>query len=160
MSQKLDVTPESDLELAICRLIDAPPEKVYQAWTDPKLIKEWNCPRPWTISRVELDVRPGGRNLTVMKSPEGQEMPCPGIYLEVVPNRKLVFTDAFTKAWEPSAKPFFVGVVTFENEGGRTKYTARAKHWTKEDRDNHEKMGFHDGWAICADQLEDLLKKI
>src|SRR5207253_2995472 len=41
----------------------------------------------------------------VMQSPEGQEFPNPGVYLEVIPNRKLVFTDAYTKAWEPSAKP-------------------------------------------------------
>lgn len=160
MSKKLDVKPESENELAICRLIDAPPEKVFRAWTDPILVKQWNVPKPWTISKCEMDVRPGGSSLMVMKSPEGQEMPCPGVFLEVIPNKKIVFTDAFTKAWEPSAKPFFVGVITLENEGGKTKYTARAKHWTKEDRDAHEKMGFHDGWAICTDQMEEMLKKL
>ncbi len=160
MSKKLDVKPESENELAICRLIDAPPEKVFRAWTDPSLVKQWNVPKPWTISKCEMDVRPGGSSLMVMKSPEGQVMPCPGVFLEVVPNKKIVFTDAFTKAWEPSAKPFFVGVITLEDEGGKTKYTARAKHWTKEDRDAHEKMGFHDGWAICTDQMEEMLKKL
>lgn len=160
MSKKLDVKPESENELAICRLIDAPPEKVFRAWTDPNLVKQWNVPKPWTISKCEMDVRPGGTSLMVMKSPEGQEMPCPGVFLEVIPNKKIVFTDAFTKAWEPSAKPFFVGVITLEDEGGKTKYTARAKHWTKEDRDAHEKMGFHDGWAICTDQMEEMLKKL
>ena len=160
MSKKLDVKPESENELAICRLIDAPPEKVFRAWTDPSLVKQWNVPKPWTISKCEMDVRPGGSSLMVMKSPEGQEMPCPGVFLEVVPNKKIVFTDAFTKAWEPSAKPFFVGVITLENEGGKTKYTARAKHWTKEDRDAHEKMGFHEGWATCTDQMEEMLKKL
>ena len=160
MSKKLEVQPESENELAICRLIDAPPERVFRAWTDPNLMKQWNVPKPWTITKCELDARAGGASLMVMKSPEGQEMPCPGIFLEVIPNKKIVFTDAFTKAWEPSAKPFFVGVITLENEGGKTRYTARAKHWTKEDRDAHEKMGFHDGWATCADQMEDLLKKL
>lgn len=160
MSKKLEVKPESDLELAICRLIDAPPEKVFRAWTDPQLVKQWNVPKPWIITKCEMDPRPGGSSLMVMKSPEGQEMPCPGVFLEVIPNKKIVFTDAFTRAWEPSAKPFFVGVITLENEGGRTKYTARAKHWTKEDRDAHEKMGFHDGWGVCTDQMEEMLKKL
>lgn len=160
MSKKLDVQPESENELAIRRLIDAPPEKVFRAWTDPNLVKQWNVPKPWTISKCEMDPRPGGSSLMVMKSPDGQEMPCPGVFLEVVPNKKIVFTDAFTKAWEPSAKPFFVGVITLEDEGGKTRYTARAKHWSKEDRDAHEKMGFHDGWATCADQMEEMLKKL
>ena len=51
-------------------------------------------------------------------------------------------------------------VLTFEDEGGRTKYTARALHWTVADRDRHDQMGFHEGWAICADQLEALAAKL
>jgi uncharacterized protein YndB with AHSA1/START domain len=63
-----------------------------------------------------------------------------------VPNAKLVFTDAFTKAWELSEKPFFTGILTFEDAGnGRTKYTARALHWSVADREAHEKMRFHEG---------------
>jgi uncharacterized protein YndB with AHSA1/START domain len=96
-----------------------------------------------------------------MRDPEGNDYPNRGVYLEVVPDRKIVFTDAFTEAWVPSAKPFFVGTVTFEDAGsGRTKYTARASHWTEADRDAHEKMGFHDGWALCARQLEALAKTL
>ena len=61
-----------------------------------------------------------------MRSPEGQDMPLPGVYLEVVKNERIVFTDAYKKAWEPSGKPFFTGVVTFEDLGnGTTRYTAR-----------------------------------
>jgi uncharacterized protein YndB with AHSA1/START domain len=160
MSTPIEVQPLSDRELVLCRLIDAPVEKVYRGWTEPALLKEWFAPKPWTVSRAENDLRPGGATLVVMKSPEGQEMPCPGVYLEVVPNQKLVFTDAYTQAWVPSAKPFMTASLTFENQGGKTKYTARVLHWSKEDRDTHEKMGFHPGWAQCADQLEALLKNI
>jgi uncharacterized protein YndB with AHSA1/START domain len=81
----------------------------------------------------------------------------PRLYLEVVPNRKLVFTDAFTEAWEPSAKPFMTVALTFEPEGGKTRYTARVSHWTVEDRETHEKMGFHTGWGQCTDQLAKLV---
>jgi uncharacterized protein YndB with AHSA1/START domain len=80
--------------------------------------------------------------------------------LEVVPNRKLVFTDAFTQAWQPAAKPFMTAVLSFEDMGGKTKYTARVLHWTKEDCEAHKKMGFHEGWGQCADQLETLVKKL
>lgn len=154
------VTPMDERELVITRLIEAPREKVYRCWTEPELMKQWFAPRPWTTPEVEVDLRTGGANRIVMRSPEGQDFPNLGIYLEVVPNEKLVFTDAFTEAWVPSQKPFFTGVLTFEDEGGRTRYTARARHWTPEDKDTHEKMGFHEGWGICADQLAEVAAKL
>ncbi len=160
MSTIIDVKPNSSRELVLCRLLNAPREKVYQAWTTPELMKQWFAPKPWTTSRVEVDLRPGGSTLVVMKSPEGQEFPNPGIYLEVIPGKKLVFTDAYTKAWEPSAKPFMTATLTFEDEGGKTKYTARVLHWNEADRETHEKMGFHQGWGQCADQLEALAAKL
>ncbi len=145
--------PASERELVLTRLIDAPPGKVYQAWTDPILIKQWFAPRPWTTSKVEVDVRPGGSSLIVMAVPDGTEFPSRGVYLEVVPNQRLVFTDAYTEAWMPSAKPFMTVVLTFDDEGGKTRYTARVQHWSVADRESHEKMGFHMGWGLCTEQL-------
>ena len=150
----------AERELVLERIFDAPREKVYRAWTEPKLMKQWFVPRPWEISGVALDVRPGGSNLIVMRDPEGKDYPNRGVYLEVVENEKLVFTDAFTAAWEPSEKPFMTAIITFEDVDGKTRYTARARHWTVEDREAHEKMGFHEGWGQCADQLAELLKTI
>ena len=150
----------SDRDLVLTRVIDAPPEKVYRAWTEPALLKQWFAPLPYTTPVAELDVRPGGACLVVMKSPEGQELPNPGVYLEVVPNRRLVFTNAYTKAWEPSDKPFMTVVLTFEDRGGKTDYTALVRHWTMADRETHEKMGFHRGWAQCADQLAALVARL
>jgi uncharacterized protein YndB with AHSA1/START domain len=143
----------SDRELVLTRLMDAPREKLYQAWTDAELLKQWFAPNPWTTPHAELDVRPGGASLVVMRSPDGNDMPCTGVYLEVVPNQQLVFTDAYTSAWQPSQKPFMTVILTFEDEGGKTRYTARVRHWTVADREAHEKMGFHQGWGQCADQL-------
>ncbi|HYE53177.1 MAG TPA: SRPBCC family protein [Azospirillaceae bacterium] len=140
-------------ELVLTRLIDAPRASLYRCWTEPELLKRWFCPLPWTVSHAELDVRPGGSNLVVMRSPEGAEFPNRGIYLEVVENERIVLTDAYTSAWEPSPKPFMTAIITFEEEGGKTRYTARVRHWTAEDREAHEKMGFHEGWGVCADQL-------
>ena len=69
-------------------------------------------------------------------------------------------TDAFTDAWVPSEKPFFVAEVTFEDEGSGTRYRAVARHWTAEARDEHEKMGFREGWHAAADQLEALARTL
>ena len=144
-------------ELSLVRVIDAPPEKVFRAWTEPELLMQWFTPRPWTVSSAELDVRPGGSNVIVMCSPEGQEFPNRGVYLDVVKNERLVLTDAYTEAWEPSEKPFMTAIITFENHGGKTRYTARALHWNEADRKAHEEMGFHEGWAKATDQLAELV---
>jgi uncharacterized protein YndB with AHSA1/START domain len=144
----------------LTRLIDAPREKLYRAWTNPTLLKQWFAPLPYITPVAELDVRPGGSAFIVMRGPDGKDLPNHGVYLEVVPNQRLVSTDAYTKAWEPSEKPFMTLILTFEDEGGKTRYTARVRHWTVADREAHEKMGFHQGWGICADQLTALVAKI
>jgi len=160
MTAKAKAAPAAKRELVLTRLLDAPREKLFRCWTEPELLKQWFAPLPYTTPHAELDARTGGANFIIMKSPEGEEMPLRGVYLEVVKNEKIVFTDAYTRPWEPSDKPFFTGIVTFAEEGGKTRYTARALHWTDEDCAAHEKMGFHEGWGQCADQLEALAKKL
>lgn len=153
--------PTTNNDLVLTRVMDVPREKLYRAWTEPALMKQWFAPKPWTTPYVQTDLRSGGASNITMRSPEGQDHPMSGIYLEVVKNEKIVFTDAYTEGWAPSAKPFFTAIVTFEDiGGGKTKYTATARHWRTEDREAHEKMGFHEGWGICADQLEALAKTL
>lgn len=148
-------------ELSLTRIIAASPDKLFRAWTQPELLKQWFAPLPFTMTTAELDVRPGGANLIVMRGPDGQDFPNRGVYLDIVENQKLVITDAFTRAWIPSAKPFMTVIITFEDiGGGQTRYTARALHWNAEDREAHEKMGFHEGWGQCADQLAALVEKM
>lgn len=144
---------DEDRDLVLTRLYDIPREKLYRAWTDPKLLVRWFAPAPWTTPEAEVDVRPGGSSRVVMRSPEGVDYPNHGVYLEVVENEKIVSTDAYSKAWQPSEKPFMTLILTFEDEDGKTRYTARARHWTVEDRETHEKMGFHEGWGQCAEQM-------
>lgn len=141
-------------ELVLTRDIDQPADKLFRCWTTPELLPKWFCPPPWRVSRAVMDVRTGGDSLITMEGPNGEVVENPGVYLEVVENRKIVFTDAFTRAWVPSEKPFMVGIVTFEDLGeGRTRYTAIARHWNAEDKATHEQMGFHEGWGVAADQL-------
>jgi uncharacterized protein YndB with AHSA1/START domain len=155
-------TATAEHELVLTRLIDAPREKLFRCWTEPSLLKQWFAPAPYTTPVAEVDVRVGGASRMVMRSPDGQDLPCPGTYLEVVPNRKLVFTDAYTGDWMPKTdgKPFMTAIITFDDEDGKTRYTARVRHWNAEDKKTHEAMGFHGGWGLCADQLAALAKKI
>ena len=146
-------TPENDRELVLTRLVDVAPEKLYRCWTEPALLMQWFAPAPFTTPSAELDVRAGGANRITMRSPEGQDMPNEGVYLEVVPNEKLVFTDAFAAGWRPAGKPFMAVEPTFAREGDKTRYTARVRHWTVEACEQHVAMGFHQGWGQCADQL-------
>jgi uncharacterized protein YndB with AHSA1/START domain len=148
-------------ELVLTRVFDAPREQVYRCWTDPNLMKQWFAPHPVTITKIEQDLRPGGAANITMRMPDGQEFPNPGIYLEIVPNQRIVFTDAFTVGYIPAGEPFMVAEVTFEDAGpGKTRYTAKARHWTAEAKAKHEQMGFHQGWGQCADQLEKLAKSL
>ena len=146
--------------LMISRVIHTSPVNVYRAWTEPDLLKQWFAPKPWTTPEAHLDVRAGGGNLIVMRSPEGVDFPNRGQYLEVIPNQKLVFTDAYTGDWQPSERPYMTVVLSFEPDGINTKYSAAVQHWSETDREDHEKRGFYEGWGICADQLIALVENL
>jgi uncharacterized protein YndB with AHSA1/START domain len=154
---KINTTSAAGRELFLTRIFDAPPDRVFRAWTDPAQLKHWFAPLPWTTSHVDMDVRAGGSSLIVLCDPNRVEYPFRGVFLEVIENRRLVYTDAFTKAWELSEKPFMTVVLTFEDLGDKTKYTLQISHWTLADREAHEVMGFHEGWTLSTDQLAALV---
>ena len=158
MTTSKSITSVEGRDLILKRIINARSEKVFKAWTEPALLKKWFAPLPWKTAKVETDVRVGGANLIVMRSPDGKEYPNHNVYLEVVKNERLVFTDAFTAAWQLSEKPFMVVELMFEAQGEHTNYTARVHHWSIADREAHEKMGFHQGWVTCAEQLAALVE--
>lgn len=151
---------EDTHELTLTRFIDAPRQALWRCWTEPELIKQWFTPRPWTTPVVEVDVRPGGASHMIFRGPAGEEFPNRGIYLEVVPGERLVFTDAYTEGWMPSAKPFMTAIISFADEQGGTRYSARVLHWSAEDRARHEEMGFHDGWGKATDQLAEVARSL
>ncbi len=154
------VSPLSERELVLVRETDIPRERLYAGWTVPELVVQWFTPKPWSTVACEMDLRVGGTCKTTMRSPEGQDFPNVGVFLEIVPNEKLVFTDAYLPGWEPNPNHFFTAVLTFETlPNGKTRYTARALHWTKEAKEQHAAMGFIDGWGAAYDQLIELLSK-
>ena len=147
-------TLDPKLDLVLERHADVSPAQVWKAWTTPEHVKQWLAPRPWTITECQIDLRPGGEFRFVMRSPEGDLYPNLCCYLEVVPNERLVWTDALLPGYRPAPEPFFTAVVLIEADGkGRTKYTAIAKHRSEDTRQKHEAMGFHEGWGQVFDQL-------
>ncbi|QCI64179.1 SRPBCC family protein [Phreatobacter stygius] len=146
------------LDLVLQRDVDVPVDLVWKAWTTPAQIRQWFVPKPWTITACEIDLRPGGVFSTVMRSPEGQEFPNIGCYLDVVVNRRLIWTDALLPGYRPSPKPFFTGALELAPAGSGTRYTATAIHGDEAARKTHEEMGFHNGWATVLDQLVAFIK--
>ncbi|MCB6176652.1 SRPBCC family protein [Rhodobacter sp. Har01] len=146
------IDPETDLDLI--RHLDAPPAKVWRCWTEPKLLEQWFAPKPVVTRDVVIELVPGGSFKTVMDVPGQGEMPGHGCILEVVPQRRLVWTDLMQGGWRPNAESFgFTAFILLEPEGDGTLYRAVALHRSRGQRDEHEKMGFHDGWGTATAQL-------
>jgi len=147
----------SEHELSITRLIDAPRDAVWRAWSEHGA--EWLCPRPWRAEVLEQDLRPGGRSRMVFHGPAGEAVPLEGVYLAVEPAARVVATDAIDADWNPRG-PFMVRIDSFADEGGWTRYTATARHWTAEAKAQHEAMGFDAGWRASADQLAEVAERL
>lgn len=148
------------LDLVLERVVPVSRDLVWKAWTEPKHVKKWFVPAPWIITECEIDLRPGGLFRTVMQSPEGEAFDNVGCYLEIVEKEKLVFTDALTPGFRPSANPFFTAVVSLEDHPEGTRYTALAMHKDEAGRKTHEDMGFINGWGKCLDQLVALVQSM
>ncbi|MBL8644628.1 MAG: SRPBCC family protein [Rhodospirillaceae bacterium] len=154
---QFQINPKLDLVLE--RTIDVPVELVWKVWTTPEHIKPWFCPKPWSVTHCEIDLRPGGVFKTTMRSPEGQEFPNAGCYLEVVPLKRLVFTDTLEPGFRPAQNPFFTAVLELTANGkGGTHYKAIAIHRDPEGAKKHEEMGFYDGWGTVVTQMVEYIK--
>jgi uncharacterized protein YndB with AHSA1/START domain len=170
MSDLKKFQPNPELDLMFERIVDVAPELVWAAWTAPEQIKKWFTPSPWKTVDCEIDLRPGGIFRTVMRSPEGQEFPNLGCYIEVIKNERLVWTNALEPDFRPSKHPVespghecaefsMTAVISLEPHEKGTKYTALVMHANKEDCAKHEKMGFKEGWGTALDQLVAMVKQ-
>jgi uncharacterized protein YndB with AHSA1/START domain len=167
---------KTDLDLTLKRTLAASPSKVYRCWTEAGLITQWLTPPPWTTPRAQMDVRVGGLSMVYMRGPNNPdgslapEVSNEFFYLAVVPNERLVTTNALTLGFKPVPKPdnahvhfnmvmdLHFGAVT--DMPNQTAYTAICRHWDAQGKKDHEAMGFHVGWGIATDQLEVLAKTL
>lgn len=151
-------------ELRLERLLDAPRGHVWRCWTEPTLLEHWFAPESWTTEVKTLEPRPGGASHIVMRGPKGEESDGVAVFLEVVPEQRLVFTNAFEPGWIPSAQPavvpFMTTIIDMSDAGGKTLYVVRALHWTEQARKQHEELGFHEGWRQTTGQLEALARTL
>ena len=168
MTPSIIYQPDPNLDLVFERIVDIPKDLVWAAWTTPELLKKWFTPAPWMTVDCEIDLHPGGMFRTVMRSPEGQDFPNVGCYLEIAKNEKLVWTNALAPGYRPSNTPAampcdefsFTAVISLAAHENGTKYTALVIHGDEAARKKHEEMGFHEGWGKALDQLVTLVKKM
>jgi uncharacterized protein YndB with AHSA1/START domain len=168
-----DTRNNGHLDLSLERTIDAPRSLIWKVWTDPDHLKTWWAPAPWTTSQCEMDLRPGGIFRTVMRSPEGQEFPHVGCFLELIENERLVITNALEPGYRPARAAVgkdgeipdcadipFTSILTLKERDGKTHYSIVVLHRDEVDRRRHEDMGFHDGWNTCLDQLIEVVTRL
>lgn len=150
--------PECDLRLE--RDVDVAPDLIWRAWTRPELIVKWFTPAPWTTLDCRIDLRPGGEFYTLMQSPEGKTFPNTGCYLEIIDNRKLVWTDMLGPGFRPTTAGFFTGTIILEPIAKGTRYLAIGQHKDTADRKKHEDMGFEKSWDQALRQLVQAVKAL
>jgi uncharacterized protein YndB with AHSA1/START domain len=139
-------------EIELTRIFDAPRELVYEAWTDPEHMVQWWGPKVFTNHSCQLDVRPGGAWQIVMRSPDGADYGCRGVYSEVVKSERLVFTnDAIDQNGKPLLKGFTT--VTFADHAGKTKLTLRTRAIGLVDYAPQMLAGMEQGWSQSLDKL-------
>lgn len=150
---EFELDPATDLHFT--RQLKAPRRLVWECWTTPEHIFNFFIPKPHKVTACDIDLRPGGRFNSTFDV-EGNVMENKGVYLEVVPGEKLVFTDTYSEGWKPSPEPFMTAILLLKDlPDGGCEYTAIARHRNAEKATQHKDMGFYDGWGTVVDQLEE-----
>lgn len=152
MAEKNAGTQEKPV-LDIERHYDAPPERVWQAWTDPQALSRWFGPGDeHSVTQANVDVRPAGRYTIAFRTPDGEEHRVSGTYEKVVEHRKL----SFTWAWQSTPERVSFVTVTFEADGNGTRMRFRhERFFDRAARDNHER-----GWTMTFAKLDRFIASI
>lgn len=149
----MDHVDNDDRELIIERTISAPARLLFEAYSQPQHLMRWFGPKGYPLTLCEVDFRVGGRFRFAMTGPDGrQNTPFGGRYLEIVPDQKIVYTNAFE---QPDA-PQMVVTVTFVEDGVKTRLTMRTLFESAAMKAEHVKLGFVEGVGSGLDQLEAL----
>ncbi len=147
-------------ELKIDRVLKSSRKNIWRCWTEPALLEQWYCPKPWQAQEVDIDLRPGGRFNSVFCGPDDERMPLTGIWLEIIPEQRLIFTDAYSEDFWPQPESFMTGCVELSDVKDGTQMVWTARHTSQEAVEKHLEMGFEAGWNAAAGQLEELAKSL
>lgn len=150
---EVSVTLPSDREIAFSGIFQHPPHLLFEAWTKPEHLKFWwGCPGA-TLTVCEIDLRPSGAWRSVLRMVDGSEHCFKGIYREIVPGERLVYTECYDM---PSiGSPEWLTTITFERYGSGTKLTHSILHRTTEARDGHLKSGMEPGMIHMLHRLDE-----
>jgi uncharacterized protein YndB with AHSA1/START domain len=151
--------PDPKRDIVLERVVKASPSLLWRVLTEPEHAKRWTTPLPWETVECEIDLRPGGIFRTVMRSPEGQESVNLCCFLEIVNEKRLVWTNALLPAFRPAPTPdgvpFITAEFTLQPDGRGTRYVAHVMHRDEADCQRHVELGFHEGWGTVMQQLAD-----
>jgi uncharacterized protein YndB with AHSA1/START domain len=144
--------------MVMTRVFDAPRKVVFAAWTDPKQVAQWWGPTGFTNPVCELDVRPGGAILIHMRAPDGTIYPMSGVYNEIVPPERLVFT---ATPLDNDGKVMFenLNTVIFSERDGKTTITLRVEVVKSSAPAEQHLAGMEMGWKLTLDRLEAFVTK-
>ncbi|HEX2294165.1 MAG TPA: SRPBCC family protein [Actinomycetota bacterium] len=152
-SGKATLTLPADDQILITREFAAPRDRVYRACTDPELVRQWWAADMGTVTSAEIDLRVGGKWRYVMVTNEGFEVAFHGEYKEIVPNERIVSTEAYEGVPDPDANAT-VNTVTYEETDGGTAMTVLVQCPSKEVRDAIIESGMESGMQRSYDYLE------
>lgn len=156
----MSITFDPARDLKVTRIIKAPRQAVWSAWTNPASFEQWWVPAPARCKVVAMELRPGGSFVTQISENGGDFAPhMNASFLAVEELTRIVFTDALLGGWRPAEQPFMTAVITLKDHPDGTDYVAHAMHKINADRNMHEEMGFFDGWGTVIEQLARLVER-
>jgi len=155
MKNTMKITTLGEREVVITRTFDAPRSLVWDAHTQPELLKRWlTGPPGWTFTVCEMDLRVGGKYRWVWRGPDGTEMGMGGVHREIVPLERIVNTQLFDQDWTGGEA---VGTLVFTERDGKTTLTNTIQYSSREARDAVLKTPMEQGMAAGYDRLEEFL---
>jgi uncharacterized protein YndB with AHSA1/START domain len=157
-AEKVKVTTPSEREIAMARTFSAPRGLLYKAWTTPELLKRWLYgPDDWRLTDCEIDLKVGGAIRWVWRHHDGGNMGLRGVYREIAPPDRLVFTELFDTDWTQGET---LVTITFLEHAGKTTVTQSILYSSKAARDSALKSGMEEGMSLGYNRLEALLPSL
>jgi uncharacterized protein YndB with AHSA1/START domain len=171
VTQNSEATATSEQEIVITRVLDAPRELVWKAWTEPDRLMRWWGPNGYSSPAAKIDLRVGGDYLYCMRTPEGNDTWSGGTFREIVPMARIVATDHFadeqgnripasTYGLEGDWPDDLLVTVTFEDLGGKTKLTLRHAGFPAGDMPGMATEGWNQSLDKLAESLADADREI